>query len=296
MFPDDFSKQLENFRNQLKQRGEKAAGNQEATIPNPVIFCNTANEKSQLAYTRLSSVLRSWADAIGKQNLKDSQLPAATARPFEFQREDVSEAQQRSAAMWSKILPFVLLLWALTGAFYPAIDLCAGEKERGTLETLLCSPAQRSEIVTGKLLTVMLFSMATSLLNLVSMGLTGAIVISHLPMPDAGVRLGLPPLLAQMWLVLALLPVAALVQCAVHRFGGFRAQHQRRPILFDAIAAGDAAAGDFADGPRHGTELGQQLDSAHRPGAAAQGFARRQLHGDAAVCRAGGGDYAAACA
>ncbi len=212
VFPDDFSKQLENFRNRLKQRGEKseAEGNQEATIPNPVIFCNTANEKSQLAYTRLSSVLRSWADAIGKQNLKDSQLPAATARPFEFQREDVSEAQQRSAAMWSKILPFVLLLWALTGAFYPAIDLCAGEKERGTLETLLCSPAQRSEIVTGKLLTVMLFSVATSLLNLASMGLTGAIVISHLPMPDAGVRLGLPPLLSQMWLILALLPVAAL--------------------------------------------------------------------------------------
>jgi sodium transport system permease protein len=212
VFPDDFSKQMENFRNQLKQHGEKTGEGEKtsATIPNPVIYCNTANEKSQLAYTRVAGVLRSWADAIGKQNLKDSQLPADTARPFEFQREDVSEAQQRSAAMWSKILPFVLLLWALTGAFYPAIDLCAGEKERGTLETLLCSPAQRSEIVTGKLLTVMLFSIATSLLNLASMGLTGAMVIAHLPLPDAGARLGMPPLLAQLWLVLALLPVAAL--------------------------------------------------------------------------------------
>ncbi len=78
------------------------------------------------------------------------------------------------------------MIWALTGAFYPAIDLCAGEKERGTLETLLSSPAQRSEIVTGKLLTVMLFSIATSVLNLVSMGLTGALVISHLPIADPG--------------------------------------------------------------------------------------------------------------
>ena len=58
--------------------------------------------------------------------------------------------------MWSKILPFVVLIWALTGAFYPAIDLCAGEKERGTLETLLSSPAQRSEIVWGKLLSVVI--------------------------------------------------------------------------------------------------------------------------------------------
>ena len=69
----------------------------------------------------------------------------------------------------------MLLLWALTGAFYPAVDLCAGEKERGTLETLLSSPAERSEIVLGKLLTVMLFSMATAVLNLASMGITGSV-------------------------------------------------------------------------------------------------------------------------
>ena len=49
---------------------------------------------------------------------------------------DVAEPTRAQAAIWSKLLPFVLLVWALTGAFYPAVDLCAGEKERGTLETL----------------------------------------------------------------------------------------------------------------------------------------------------------------
>ncbi len=63
---------------------------------------------------------------------------------------------------------------ALTGAFYPAVDLCAGEKERGTMETLLISPAKRSEIVLGKFFTVMLASILTAVLNLVSMGLTGS--------------------------------------------------------------------------------------------------------------------------
>ena len=86
--------------------------------------------------------------------------------------------------MWSKILPVMLLLWAMTGAFYPAVDLCAGEKERGTLETLLSSPAERSEIVLGKLLTVMLFSMATAVLNLLSMGVTGWLILAAV----AGVR------------------------------------------------------------------------------------------------------------
>ena len=211
-FPGDFASRLERFRTVLVERHQGGVGPDEtqSLIPRPVIFFNTANEKSQLAYDRVAGVLRSWADAIGRQNLKDSRLPATAADPFEFLREDVAETPQRNAAMWSKILPFVLLIWALTGAFYPAIDLCAGEKERGTLETLLASPAQRSEIVTGKLLTVMCFSIATSVLNLLSMGLTGALVISHLPIAEAGARLSMPPVLSLIWLLVALLPVAAL--------------------------------------------------------------------------------------
>ena len=70
--------------------------------------------------------------------LKRTMLSPAAASPFEVQaRRCGSAASRRRAAMWSKILPFILMIWALTGAFYPAVDLCAGEKERGTLETLL---------------------------------------------------------------------------------------------------------------------------------------------------------------
>ena len=109
-----------------------------------------------------------WTQQIGDENLKASGVSAEAAKPVSVGTTDVAEPERRNGAMWSKILPVLLLLWALTGAFYPAIDLCAGEKERGTLETLLCSPAGRSEIVLGKLLTIMLFSVVTALLNLVS--------------------------------------------------------------------------------------------------------------------------------
>ena len=102
------------------------------------------------------------------------------------------------------MLPVMLLLWAMTGAFYPAVDLCAGEKERGTLETLLSSPAERSEIVLGKLLTIMAFSMITAALNLLSVGVTGCLIFRQ--MEDFGG----PPPLAVVWLSLALMPVSAL--------------------------------------------------------------------------------------
>jgi len=103
-----------------------------------------------------------------------------------------------------------VMIWALTGAFYPAIDLCAGEKERGTFETLLSSPARRSEIAIGKLMTVISFSMATALLNLLSMAFTGLFVYSRLAGGMGGLALGPPPMSAMLWLVIALVPISGL--------------------------------------------------------------------------------------
>ncbi len=214
--PPGFAERLTAFHQQLlRHSGASTANssNQAAEVPAPKIFHNSAREQSQIAYARVARVLDRWTSAIGHQNLRDSRVPVLATRPFNFEMNDVAERGHRSAAVWSKILPFVLLIWALTGAFYPAIDLCAGEKERGTLETLLSSPAQRGEIVWGKLMTVMIFSVATALLNLASMGLTGAFVVSQLTqlgLLPADNQIGLPPLIAFGWLALALLPVAAL--------------------------------------------------------------------------------------
>src|SRR5256885_17257534 len=71
-----------------------------------------------------------------------------------------------------RIFPFMLVMWSLAAAIYPAVEVCAGEKDRGTMETLLITPAGREEIVWGKFLTIWVFSAATTLLNLVSMGIS----------------------------------------------------------------------------------------------------------------------------
>src|SRR4029077_9842355 len=106
--------------------------------------------------------------------------------PVQAEAVDVALEEQMAASAWSKLFPALLIIFAVTGAFYPAIDLVAGEKERGTMETLLICPATRTEIVLGKFLTVMLFSCATALLNLASIGFTGKHIF---PMMQSG---GLP--------------------------------------------------------------------------------------------------------
>ena len=207
LFPHDFSERLAEVREQMAagSKPQPADGGGRSTVPSPRVLYNTAKEKSSIAYVRVSDVLHRWTDEIARDNLAAGGMPRSAARPFDVTADDVAlSTGQRGAAVWAKVLPFLLLIWALTGAFYPAVDLCAGEKERGTLETLLSSPAERSEIVWGKLFTIMLFSIFTAVLNLVSMGITGELILSQLQ------EFGKPPKLAMLWLFIALVPVSAL--------------------------------------------------------------------------------------
>ncbi len=211
-FPPDFVERLGYFQQAIAQRVQNRKANKNAaefsvplSVPNPEIIYTTASEKSQIAFARLAEVLRRWTEQIGEENLAAGGLTSEALRPFTLESADLAgESGYRGATSWAKILPVLLILWALTGAFYPAIDLCAGEKERNTLETLLSSPAQRSEIVLGKLLAIMLFSMVTAILNILSVGITVWAVFFHLGI------IKLPPAISLIWLLAALLPVSAL--------------------------------------------------------------------------------------
>ncbi len=179
----------------------------------PLVFYSAANDTSRIAYERVSGALDHWRAQLVDPTSQAHRLIEAEVRPLRTLPEDISDPSLRRAAIWSKVLPFVLVIWAMTGAFYPAVDLCAGEKERGTLETLLSSPAERTEIVWGKLITVMLFSVATALLNMASMCLTAGFIVSKTTQAFGAASLsaaGPPPTSSLLWLGVALIPISAL--------------------------------------------------------------------------------------
>jgi sodium transport system permease protein len=178
-----------------------------------VILSNQRWERSQLAIRLLSERLDAWHHSTVRNRLDQTAIGSAIIDPPAVRQIDVSVPEMKRALVWTKLLPFVMLVWALTGAFYPAIDLCAGEKERGTLETLLCSPARRKEIVWGKLLTVMCFSVCTALLNLFSMHFTTSIVMTQFANMGASQMvqsLGPLPLHSMGWLIMLVIPIAAM--------------------------------------------------------------------------------------
>ncbi len=82
-------------------------------------------------------------------------LPENLARPFDILEKNVAPPEKVGGAVLGGLVPYFVILLCLTGAMYPAMDLTAGEKERGTIETILCSPVSRTHLVLGKFLMVL---------------------------------------------------------------------------------------------------------------------------------------------
>lgn len=235
VIPDGFAKNLEQMKAEVRTRGEQANAFDYAR---PQILQNSADEKSLIAANRVQGVLDHWERAILRQTLEEVGLPASLPEPVHADAIDLARQEELAANVWSKLFPALLVIMSLTGAFYPAIDLGAGEKERGTMETLLICPATRTEIVLGKFLTVQLFSAATALLNLSSLGFTGKYMVS---LAGSGtmsrmVDLALPPLHSLVWVLVILLPLSALFSALCLAFATFarsskEGQYYLTPLL-----------------------------------------------------------------
>jgi sodium transport system permease protein len=106
------------------------------------------------------------------ERLAERALPATLIKPFEVKRENVVAPEKVGGNLLGGFVPYLIIILCFTGAMYPAMDLTAGEKERGTMETLLCSPVARGDIVLGKFLMVLTGSLSAMLLSLTSMGIS----------------------------------------------------------------------------------------------------------------------------
>tara|TARA_B100000524_G_scaffold204236_1_gene106606 strand:+ start:7319 stop:8512 length:1194 start_codon:yes stop_codon:yes gene_type:complete len=76
--------------------------------------------------------------------------------PFEIVYDNTASKQQMIGELAGGFLPYIFIAFGFMGCMYPAIDLFTGEKERGTIETLLSTPVHRWKILVGKMLVIVL--------------------------------------------------------------------------------------------------------------------------------------------
>lgn len=124
--------------------------------------------KSGMGVGEVDRFFRDLREKTVEARLAAHGLSKDLVQPFDIRRENVAPPAKVGGNIIGGIVPYMIIILCFTGAMYPAIDLTAGEKERGTMETLLCSPVHRVNIVLGKFLMVMTASVATMTLTLVS--------------------------------------------------------------------------------------------------------------------------------
>lgn len=139
------------------------------------IFYYEGELKSDNGARVLERFLAELREQMVTEQLAAHGLPKSVARPFEFRRENVAPPEKVGGNLFGGLVPYLIIILCFTGAMYPAMDLTAGEKERGTMETLLCSPVPRVDIVLGKFLMVLTGSLSAMAFMLLSMGVTVAI-------------------------------------------------------------------------------------------------------------------------
>ena len=107
--------------------------------------------------------------------------------PIGYEKENMSSSEQSLGSIMGSVLPFMLIISLLMGTMYPAIDTTAGERERGTLETILTLPVSNRQLIVSKFITVAAIGMISALLNILSMGGIAFYIYAILEMQtDAG--------------------------------------------------------------------------------------------------------------
>jgi sodium transport system permease protein len=126
--------------------------------------------KSSFGANHVEKFFDDYRDSVISSRLSARNVPTDIIKPFEVKQENVAPPEKVSGAALGGFLGYMVILLSMTGAIYPAIDLTAGEKERGTMETILSSPLSRVDLVLGKFFLILSASLSTALLSIFSMG------------------------------------------------------------------------------------------------------------------------------
>jgi sodium transport system permease protein len=122
-----------------------------------------------ILYGRLASTITRYQNNVLRQRLDALGATLETIKPVSIKNVNVYSNREYFGKIVGGILPYFFVIFCLMGAMYPAIDLFTGEKERGTIETLLVVPASRLQILVGKMLVIVCTGMLSGLLTILGL-------------------------------------------------------------------------------------------------------------------------------
>jgi len=177
------------------------------------LYYDTTDQEAQVGAAKLKAFLSEYFQRLARERLAAMGMdPEELSPPFTLKEVDLGGKEGLARVLLSQLLPYFLVLSILSGAMGLGAEITAGEKERGTLATLLSSRLSREEIVLGKFMAVLAVSLITAVISAVGL---------MLGIRSFGAQLGGVPVTSVAWVLVLLIPLAMDLSAVVIIVGSF---------------------------------------------------------------------------
>jgi sodium transport system permease protein len=215
------------------------SGSQTST---PVALVYDESEiRGGIAASGLESILERFSEHLTRERLRQRGLPPDFIQPLALVRQNIATSDKMARSALGQVVPLILIIMTITGAIYPAIDLTAGERERGTLETLMVAPVPTLDLIVGKFCVVTMVGLMSAVLNLASIG--GTVYLGGFGELLAQGSEFVVPLSSLPWILLLLIPLAVMFSAMLLAVCSFarsfkEAQNYVVPVMIAAMIPG----------------------------------------------------------
>ncbi len=180
----------------------------------------STDQDSSYAESALEELIDYYKDELVAEGLKAKGLTEEILHPLTYEARDSVTVSESAGMSMGGSIGMLLITTIMLGAFYPAIDATTGEKERGTLETLLTLPVTNFQMIMSKYIAVSILACVTAVLSLLSLGASVLFLLSSVTDGASGglgsvsmpMILGWIPVLLVVVIVTALL-ITAFCMC-----------------------------------------------------------------------------------
>ncbi len=123
----------------------------------------------EFAYRRISKEIKAYEADLLKERIKALNIESSAIKPLVISEIDITPPKEQIGSTIGGFIPYIFILFCFMGCVVPATSLITGEKESGTIETLLTVPASRFKILLGKMITIAFVGLSASLITMLGM-------------------------------------------------------------------------------------------------------------------------------
>lgn len=118
---------------------------------------------------RMEDELQGYQEKLTDARYTQLNISKKEVTPIDIKTYDIAPPKEKFGKLAGGFLPYMFIIFCFTGCMYPALDLITGEKERGTIETLLTVPASRVKIMLGKVITIALVGLVAAIMIIIGL-------------------------------------------------------------------------------------------------------------------------------